>query len=455
MDSLDNLLKIAEKQGTSYADIRFGRIEEKSILAINGEIVKEDNCISSGYGIRTLYEGIITFTSTPHLKYAEESIKKAVKTANLVTSWKKGNSTLTDVPISDSSITRKAKFSWKDLDKTEFKEQIKTLQEHIEENLKVKALIETDVVFLNWSERFTSSEGAKVYQEYPYAILTLTGRVMHNNSLVKYYKNYGGLGGVEVLPFDKPEETENFIEVINNLPTARSIYQGTTKAVLSEDMAWTCLHEVLGHSLEADNVLSGRSFSAGMLGMKLAPSVVSVIDDPYIETVGYYEYDSEGIKGRGTLLVDEGILVDFLHSRETAAAMDSEPTSNYRAFSFEFLPQVRMSNFFFEPKDHSEEELFESVKDGIYIGEGLAGSAEPQTGEYNFDAQYGRKIENGEPTDYILQFQISGKMIETLSKIDSVGDRLLAQPGSCVKNNQRVFVGSVCPKIAVSEMRVS
>ena len=220
-------------------------------------------------------------------------------------------------------------------------------------------------------------------------------------------------------------------------------------------MAWTCLHEVLGHSLEADNVLSGRSFSAGMLGMKLAPSVVSVIDDPYIETVGYYEYDSEGIKGRGTLLVDEGILVDFLHSRETAAAMDSEPTSNYRAFSFEFLPQVRMSNFFFEPKDHSEEELFESVKDGIYIGEGLAGSAEPQTGEYNFDAQYGRKIENGEPTDYILQFQISGKMIETLSKIDSVGDRLLAQPGSCVKNNQRVFVGSVCPKIAVSEMRVS
>ena len=405
--------------------------------------------------MRMLSKGIVTFTSTPDLKFAEEHIKKAVKTANLVTKWKKGISTLTEVPISDSTVTREAKINWKDLDKSEFKEHIKTFQKHIEEKLKVEALIEADIVFLNWSERFVSSEGSKVYQEYPYAILTLTGRVKHNNTQVKYYKNYGGLGGVEVLPFDKLDETDSFVEVINNLPSARSIYQGTTKAVLSEDMAWTCLHEVLGHSLEADNVLSGRSFSAGMLGMKLAPSIVSVIDDPYIETVGYYEYDSEGIKGRGTLLVDEGILVDFLHSRATAAAMDCEPSSNYRAFSFEFLPQVRMSNFFFEPKDHSEEELFENVRKGIYIGEGLAGSAEPQTGEYNFDAQYGRAIENGELTDYILQFQISGRMTETLSKIECVGDRLLAQPGSCVKNNQRLFVGSVCPKIAVSEMRVS
>ena len=45
--------------------------------------------------------------------------------------------------------------------------------------------------------------------------------------------------------------------------------------------------------------------------------------------------------------------------------------------------------------------------------------------------------------------------MDTLSKIENVGDRLLAQPGSCVKNNQRIFVGSVCPKISVSEMRVS
>ena len=56
--------------------------------------------------------------------------------------------------------------------------------------------------------------------------------------------------------------------------------------------------------------------------------------------------------------------------------------------------------------------------------------------------------------DLINSGNISGNN-ETLSKIESISDRLVAQPGSCVKNNQRLYVGSVCPKIAVTEMKVS
>jgi len=45
-------------------------------------------------------------------------------------------------------------------------------------------------------------------------------------------------------------------------------------------------------------------------------------------------------------------------------------------------------------------------------------------------------------------------MMDTLSKIELIGDKIIAQPGSCVKNNQRVFVGSIGPKITISEVRV-
>ena len=449
------MLGIAEKQGASYTDIRHGRIEQKNIIAEDGKISSESNCINSGYGIRMLSEGIVTFTSTPDIKFVDDKILKASNMSRLMTKWKKGISTLAETPTTEASITKKARIRWKEIEKEDLSEKIKNLDDFIKESLKVDAKIEVDLLFMNWSEKFDNSEGSNVYQEYPYCVLTLTGRVLHNNLKIKFYQNFGGMGGLEIIPFDKPEETLRFIDVINNLPTAKQAKQGKYKAVLSEDMSWTLGHEVLGHSLEADNVLSGRSFSAGLLGMKIAPSIVSVIDDPYIETLGYYEFDSEGTKGRGTLLVDEGILSDFLHSRITAAAMDSETSANFRAFSFEFLPQVRMSNFFFEPKDFKEEEMYEFVKDGLYIGEGLGGSSEPQTGEYNLDAQYGRLIKDGELQDYVLQFQVSGKMIDTLSKIESVGDRLFAQPGSCVKNSQRIFVGSVCPKLAISEMRVS
>ncbi|MHA1200689.1 MAG: TldD/PmbA family protein, partial [Candidatus Heimdallarchaeaceae archaeon] len=413
------------------------------------------NSINSGYGIRMLSEGIETFSSVPNPKFAEKEIKKAISVSKLLTNWKKGIANLADAPVSEAEVVRKPKLDWDNLDVKEIEEKITNLNLYVTEFLKVEAEIETDIQLTKWSERFVNSEGSRVYQEFPYVVLTLTGRVFKNSHQVKYYKSYGGMGGIEVLPFDKPDETIGFVEVMNNLPQASLIDPGLHNSVLSEDMAWTLNHEVFGHSLEADNVLSGRSFSSGLQGMKIAPSMISVIDDPYIESLGYYEFDSEGVKGRGTLLVDEGILTDFLQSRITAAAMGTESSSNYRAYNFEYLPQVRMSNFFFEPKDFTEEELLETAKDGLYIGDGLGGSSEPQTGEYNLDAQYGREIKNGELGDYILQFQVSGRMLDTLSKIESIGNKLLAQPGSCVKNNQRVFVGSIGPKISVSEMRVS
>ncbi len=455
IETLDSLIDTAIKQGTSYTDIRYGKEVKKNIIAQNGKIVNESNCINSGYGIRMLSEGIVTFTSTPRISLAEKEIKKAISVSKLLTNWKKGISELVEAPVTDSSVTKKPKIDWLDLANEEFEEKISDLDHFINEFLKVECNIETDIQLIKWSENFGNSEGTKIYQEYPYVILTLTGRLSKNGNQIKYYKSYGGMGGLEILPFDKMEETLDFIEVINNLPEARSVNQGIYNSVLSEDMAWTLNHEVFGHSLEADNVLSGRSFSSGLLGMKVAPSVVSVIDDPYIESLGYYEYDSEGVKGRGNLLVDEGILTDFLHSRLSAAAMGTESSSNYRASNFEFLPQVRMSNFFFEPKDFSEEELFEHVQNGLYIGDGLGGSSEPQTGEYNLDAQFGRVIKNGELGDYILQFQVSGSMLDTLSKIELISDKMIAQPGSCVKNNQRVFVGSIGPKITISEVRVS
>ncbi len=448
-------MKIANEQGTSYTDIRYGKTVIKNIIAMNGTIIDETNCINSGYGIRMLSEGIETFSSIPNLRFAEKEIRKAISVSKLLTNWKKGIAKLAEAPVSEAEVIRKPKIDWENLDAQEIEEKITNLNSYVNEFLKVEAEIETDIQLIKWSERFVNSEGSHVYQEFPYVILTLTGRVFKNSHQVKYYQSFGGMGGVEVLPFNKPDETIGFVELINNLPRASLVKPGLYNSVLSEDMAWTLNHEVFGHSLEADNVLSGRSFSSGLLGMKIAPSIVSVIDDPYIESLGYYEFDSEGVKGRGTLLVDEGILTDFLQSRITAAAMGTESSSNYRAYNFEYLPQVRMSNFFIEPKDFKEEELFEYVKNGLYIGEGLGGSSEPQTGEYNLDAQYGREIVNGELGDYILQFQVSGRMLDSLSKIDCISNKILAQPGSCVKNNQRVFVGSIGPKITVSEMRVS
>ncbi len=405
--------------------------------------------------MRLLVNGIISFLSFPSINNAKNQIKSIVKSSDIVASWKKGNSTLAEAAVTNTSVTEKPKENWKDLDKEDLESLISSVHNYIKSNIPNDVVLEIDLRHINWSELFCNSEESRVYQEYPYTILTVTASSEKNGQRVRYYQNFGGLGGLEVVPFRNFTQFDKLIDIAQNFKNSKMVKAGNYKTVMSEDITWTLIHEVLGHSLEADNVLAGKSFTAGLLGMKIAPPIISVIDDPYIHTVGYYEFDSEGVKGKGTLLLEEGILTDFLHSRKTAAAMGGLSTGNYKAHLFDSLPQVRMSNIFIEPRDYTDEELIEDVKNGIFIGDGLSGSSEPQTGYYNLNAQYGREIRDGELGDYLYGFQIGGQMMKTLSNISGIGKKIYTQPASCVKNHQRIYLGSISPKISISDIRVS
>ena len=116
IETLDSLIETSIKQGTSYTDVRQGRVVNKNIIAQNGKIVDERNCINSGYGIRMLSEGIVTFISTPRIRFAEKEIKKAISVSKLLTNWKKGISELADAPVADSSIVKKPKINWVDFE---------------------------------------------------------------------------------------------------------------------------------------------------------------------------------------------------------------------------------------------------------------------------------------------------------------------------------------------------
>ena len=250
---MQKLISLAFESGAGYSDIRYGKVTQKNIISLDGKIVRESNCINSGYGIRMLSEGIITFASTPDFNYAEREIKKATKISSQISKWKKGIASLAETSVTEASVSRKAKVNWQEYDKNEILEDIKNLNEYIKENIKVKSKIETDILLFDWSEQFINSEGSKIFQEYPYAILTLTGRVKHNDSEVKYYQPFGGMGGIEVLPFNKHDQLSKFIEVINNLPSAKIMKPGKHKSVLSEDMAWTLVP--WGHVLSLDTLM--------------------------------------------------------------------------------------------------------------------------------------------------------------------------------------------------------
>jgi TldD protein len=82
----------------------------------------------------------------------------------------------------------------------------------------------------------------------------------------------------------------------------------------------------------------------------------------------------------------------------------------------------------------SHEEIFEEVKEGIYLKGTRGGQVDPAKGTFQFGAQEAFLVENGEVTRPLRDVALMGSILETLVNVDGIGkDFELASPGFCGK----------------------
>jgi TldD protein len=172
--------------------------------------------------------------------------------------------------------------------------------------------------------------------------------------------------------------------------------KGKVDIILGSEVAGLSVHESVGHPYEADRILgrevaqAGESFvSADMLGTRIGSELVTVVDDPTIErSYGFYLYDEEGVRARPRYLMREGIIAEFLHNRETAAALGVNSNGASRASRFDREPLVRMASTYMMPGDSTLDELIEDVELGVYV---------KTYGEWNIDdLRYNMRFVGGE-----------------------------------------------------------
>ncbi|MEE8357896.1 MAG: TldD/PmbA family protein, partial [Candidatus Hydrothermarchaeales archaeon] len=223
---------------------------------------------------------------------------------------------------------------------------------------------------------------------------------------------------------------------------------GAFDLVLDPNLTGVFIHEALGHAVEADLILQDESILKGKLGEEIASDLVTVYDDPTLEgSFGFYSYDSEGVKGEKTTLIEDGVLKSYLHSRETSSRLGQRNTGNARAQSFGNQPIVRMSNTYVKPGDHDIEELFEGIKHGIYLKGSKGGEVDTARGVFQFSAEEGFLIEEGEITKPIKDVALSGETLEILRRISALGNDFDLSIGFCGKAGQAVPVGDGGPHI--------
>jgi len=255
--------------------------------------------------------------------------------------------------------------------------------------------------------------------------------------------------------FKKAEEKAFYaLKIAGELLDAKFSPQGVYPVVISPLAGGTFIHEVIGHSLEADAVRKGISpVYSGKLGRKVASEKVTIIDDPAIKgKFGSFEYDDEGTPAQKVVLIENGILKDYLYDRKEAFFNNRKSNGHGRRQAYNFTPIPRMGITFLDKGESTAEEIFKKVKKGIFVKKMGGGQVNPANGEFVFEVQEGYLIENGKIGHLLKKATLLGNGPEILKKINHIGGEVGWADGVCGKSGQGVPVSDGMPLTLIPEI---
>ena len=215
-------------------------------------------------------------------------------------------------------------------------------------------------------------------------------------------------------------------------------------------------HEACGHGLEADLVAKQASAFAGRQGEQVASPLVTLIDDGTMAPEwGSYAIDDEGHPAARNVLIEDGVLTDYLFDFLRARQAGRPVSANGRRQSYRHLPMVRMTNTFVTNGDADPDEIVRQTQHGVYIAHLGGGQVNPATGDFVFGMTEAYLIEGGEITEPLRDANLIGNGPEVLRNIDVVGnDFAMGSPGTCGKDGQGVPVGDGQPTLRVSALTI-
>jgi len=238
---------------------------------------------------------------------------------------------------------------------------------------------------------------------------------------------------------------------------ARPAKAGEMSVVLGPGWPGVLLHEAIGHGLEGDFNRKQTSAFAGLMGQRIAAPGVTVVDDGTIpDRRGSLTVDDEGTPTSRTVLIEDGILREFMQDRMNARLMGVRATGNGRRQSYAHAPMPRMTNTVMLGGSHSVEEMIASVPRGLYAVNFGGGQVDITSGKFVFSASEAYLIENGRIGPAVKGATLIGNGPDALTKVEMIGSDMALDPGigTCGKNGQGVPVGVGQPTLKISGLTV-
>ncbi|EKD54487.1 MAG: hypothetical protein ACD_60C00079G0040 [uncultured bacterium] len=232
---------------------------------------------------------------------------------------------------------------------------------------------------------------------------------------------------------------------------------GTMPVVLGPGWPGVLLHEAVGHGLEGDFNRKGTSVFSGKIGQRVASALCTVVDDGTLPNRrGSLNVDDEGVPTQCTVLIEKGILRNYIQDKRNARLMGMQSTGNGRRESYAHMPMPRMTNTYMLPGESTPEEIIASVKRGVYAVNFGGGQVDITSGKFVFSASEAYLIENGKITVPLKGATLIGNGPDVLTKVSMVGNDLKLDTGIgiCGKDGQSVPVGVGQPTLRIDALTV-
>ena len=448
------ILNSGLKTGADYAEIY---IEEKDTFAVvieNGKVENTGIHHSYGAGIRLLHKLQSVYGYTNEVN--EKSLTKLIE--NLSNSFNEKQC----IKVEELK-TKKAKNTSK----------IEQSFSTINDNIIIDYLRKGEKILREFDKRIVRTNVSLSYSITKVQIVSTKG-VNHLD-----YKERARCGlmcvaaeeGKIETGFEAPGASAGFEFFLNNVDIeklaknaaektimmlqAKECPSGKMPVVIGNGFGGTLFHEACGHPLEASSVAKNLSVFSGKIGQQIASPILSAVDDGTISNEwGSNNIDDEGNPTEKTLLIENGILKDYLIDDFNGRRMNRKGNGASRRQSYKYEPTSRMSNTYICPGKSTPEEIIAATKFGLYAKSLAGGQVNPVTGEFNFGCSEAYLIRDGKICEPVRGASVIGTGQDILMKIDMIGNDLKLAAGICGAASGFIPVDVGQPTIRVSEMTV-
>ncbi|ACB51018.1 putative modulator of DNA gyrase [Crocosphaera subtropica ATCC 51142] len=458
-DPLSTLLGLGRAAGADFLEFFLERVNYISCLAEEDAITSISPRLSTGAGIRIFKGKADCYVSTNDLSFQglKTALEKGLSILDLTLPSPNAYIPETNLELlRDYAVTK---------DKEIWLPQCSSIEEMGHTLLQANGKLgqkanhiqsRRAMYFRDWQEVLVAaSDGTfardiRLTQSVGYSLFCADGD--HRTSIGKRFGDTSDPGFLR--QWDYESAAEGVAESAGKMLYADFVESGNYPIIMANEFGGVIFHEACGHLLETTQIEHKTTPFMDKKGEKIAHENLTAWDEGRSDKAfGTIDMDDEGMPTQRTLLIENGILKNFIADRTGSMRTGHPRTGSGRRQSYAYAAASRMRNTYIAEGNYSIDDLFASVDKGIYCKQ-MGGGSVGATGEFNFAVSEAYLIENGKVTKPLKGATLIGTAKDIMNEISMCSQDLGLAPGFCGSVSGSIYVTVGQPHLKVDNITV-